>query len=273
MKDFFISIFKTSEERIKNPFVGTFILSFIVFNWKAILIIVFSSYRIEDRVSYVSDNYSDMYYLLVMPLLISIFYTVGLPYLMLLIEKYTFYAFEKRSDHIYSVKKVDIEGKISVSDKEMELEDKRANYKEKSDLNNQIKTLKESIEEKDRSISHLEERCLEYDKEYKILNDKILNDKKYIDAINMANRENNLIEKSYLTAYNNLPENVIESFVDNFIVLNDQESIRHIEKNGFIEKFTALGLIEKDKNGIYDHFKITDKGLFFIKQANNDNLI
>lgn len=42
MKDIFLSVFKTSEERLKNPFIGTFILSFIAFNWKAIFVLFVS---------------------------------------------------------------------------------------------------------------------------------------------------------------------------------------------------------------------------------------
>jgi hypothetical protein len=52
MKEFLQSIFKSTQERIKNPFVGAFMTSWVLFNWKPILFLVFSVTSIEYKILY-----------------------------------------------------------------------------------------------------------------------------------------------------------------------------------------------------------------------------
>ena len=87
MKEFLNSLFQSSSERIKNPFIFSFIFSSIFFNWKTILTLLYSSKTIEDRIEYVSSCYVNINISLYYPLLFSLFYIILLPYLMWLFEK------------------------------------------------------------------------------------------------------------------------------------------------------------------------------------------
>jgi len=56
-------------ERVSSPFAGAFLISWILVNWKALLIIALSKRSIEDRLDYVSLTYLDHNSVLVKPLL------------------------------------------------------------------------------------------------------------------------------------------------------------------------------------------------------------
>ncbi len=47
MKDIIKSFFEASRDRIKNPLIGTFIISWIAINWRPIMILIFSEKTIE----------------------------------------------------------------------------------------------------------------------------------------------------------------------------------------------------------------------------------
>jgi len=58
MTEFFKAFFANATERIKNPLIGTFLMSWIVFNWKAILVLLFSINGIETKLTDLSNKYS-----------------------------------------------------------------------------------------------------------------------------------------------------------------------------------------------------------------------
>ncbi len=53
MKEFLQSIFKTTEERVKNPFIGAFMASWVVFNWKPLAFFIFAGKKIEEKINYI----------------------------------------------------------------------------------------------------------------------------------------------------------------------------------------------------------------------------
>ena len=56
MKEFLQTIFKTSEERIKNPIIGSFFTSWLIFNWKPILFFIFTNKTVEEKIIYIENN-------------------------------------------------------------------------------------------------------------------------------------------------------------------------------------------------------------------------
>ncbi|MGS4345078.1 hypothetical protein ACKUSY_05600 [Myroides odoratus] len=267
MKDFLGSIFKTTEERLKNPFVGSFIISFIAFNWKPILIVIFSNIPIEDRVSYVSNNYSDVAYLLVLPLLLSLFYVLFLPKIMCWIDENTFESFKKRNKHLYSSKEIDIQGQISIAEKEVELENKKAESKDKADLNAEIKNLKNTISSKDLEIENLKSISEDINKVNLESSKKDKTIKELENKINVIKEK----EEIYLFDYERIPDSILESFVDNLRLIN-KENLKNSLKESIIDYIDHdLVEINNDKYG-QQFLKITDKGLFVLKQSNIDGL-
>lgn len=76
-RDFIGSVGAHIEERLKSPFAGAFVASWLVINWKPILIIMFSSKTIEDRIQLVSDTHLSIYSVLWHPLWLSAVLTIG----------------------------------------------------------------------------------------------------------------------------------------------------------------------------------------------------
>lgn len=60
MLDFFKELLAASKanalERIKNPIIGAYAFSWVAFNWKSILITIFSDKNIEDKIGWIAQN-------------------------------------------------------------------------------------------------------------------------------------------------------------------------------------------------------------------------
>lgn len=273
MKDIFLSVFKTSEERLKNPFIGTFILSFIALNWKSFSILLFSDKKIEDRINYITSNYSCVENLLIYPLLISILYIVLLPYLMWLFESITFKSYKERNQNLYKNKLIDLNGKKSIAQSEIELENLKADYKEKSDLNNQINFLKNQIKDQDNILKSTEERVETHIKENNELKNELIKRQTIIDSLQYTIQNNDSKFKNYFDEYRNSPKNTIRDFAKWFNRLN---MVDNYEETQYLrDRFLALGLIKVLKQEITneERYAITEKGLYFIKKANEEEII
>lgn len=57
IKDIFFAFKQNSIERIRNPFIGAFVFSWLGFNWQALSIVLFSKKDIIDRIKYINENY------------------------------------------------------------------------------------------------------------------------------------------------------------------------------------------------------------------------
>lgn len=277
MKDIFLSVFKTSEERLKNPFIGTFIISFIAFNWKAIAVFFLSNLTVEERINSISSDYSNICNLLIYPLLISLIYIVVIPYLMWIFEILTFKSYKERNQNLYKNKIIDINGKKTVAVGEIELENLKADYKEKADLNAQIQSLKAQIFNIEIDSKIKDEKLEELSNENSELKHDLNKKENSIDDLYRKLEDTELRTKNYYEEYSNTPKNTITDFVKNINLIN---SLNNKDNSQYlIDRFIAQGLIAISKgeyrlNGVKtEYFEITDKGLYFIKRANSDKII
>jgi hypothetical protein len=55
IKDIIDSFRQSSLERVKSPFLGAFVFSWIAFNWQPLIILVFSENKIEKRLGVIND--------------------------------------------------------------------------------------------------------------------------------------------------------------------------------------------------------------------------
>ncbi|AVF46938.1 hypothetical protein CMT89_09975 [Elizabethkingia anophelis] len=278
MKEIFLSVFKSSEERLKNPFIGTFILSFLILNWKPLAILFFSTLVIEQKINYIMKNYNSIWNIFIYPCIISIFYIGILPYLMLLFDKGTFWALKNRNKNLYNIKKIDIEGKTEIAQAEIELENLKSNYKEKADLNRKILELNSEIEINNGKIenlvtenNHLRRNINDYETS---LNEK---DWKIQELRSIVTETDNKLS-DYYSDFINTPESIIYEFVNSIHIINrylDNNIELNTQRKSLIERFLSLGLIEyiNDKNNGQRKFSISDKGLYFIKKAYQEEIV
>lgn len=55
-KELFSSTINTAAQRVRNPAIGAFALSWCAFNWKSILYLLLSDTKVIDKIAYISDN-------------------------------------------------------------------------------------------------------------------------------------------------------------------------------------------------------------------------
>lgn len=84
IKEIYLSVKKTSTDRIKSPFYGVFILTWLVFNWEPVAVILFSELKMEQRIGFVNAVYPIK---VLYPLLTALFLAFLLP---IINEKFTF---------------------------------------------------------------------------------------------------------------------------------------------------------------------------------------
>ena len=82
MLDFFKELFTamraTAVERIKNPVIGALCFSWLIFNWDNILVMLFSTATIEDKIVMIKDN-STMLTAMIFPIISTVLITMLLP--------------------------------------------------------------------------------------------------------------------------------------------------------------------------------------------------
>jgi hypothetical protein len=118
MKEFISNLFKVSNERLKNPLIFSFLLSWIAFNWRPVFTLLLSDKKIEDRISYISENFNEIQYNLFYPLIFSFGYVLLLPYLTWLIEVLVQYAKIGRKRNLISEQLSDLGDKQKIAREE-----------------------------------------------------------------------------------------------------------------------------------------------------------
>jgi len=165
-------IFNTSATRIKNPIVSSFFVSFILYNWKAVLTVLFSDYDMEGKIEHIEKNYSTLDGFLV-PLIISIFYILVLPYLRNIFDSILTSANTKKSKNIKSKIFEDLEFQKEKVRYEREIAEEKAGTSEINSLKDQLNA---SIDEKEKLNDLLKKS---YEDNKKTLNDKEISIENY----------------------------------------------------------------------------------------------
>lgn len=85
--DFFKDVYDSSKNRLKSPFISSFLISWLIFNWKGILIVLFSTFEMKDRIYLVeTGEYTDVWTCLLFPSIAAIIYVIILPYLFWILD-------------------------------------------------------------------------------------------------------------------------------------------------------------------------------------------
>ncbi|MFO4108372.1 hypothetical protein AAHD35_03355 [Enterobacter roggenkampii] len=165
IKDVIGAFRQTSLERVKNPFLGAFVFSWIAFNWQALVILLFSERTIEKRLGIINDHY-DIGSFLLGPICTSILITFLLPQINKIITKIQD---KPNSDTI----ELTLNSKIKIAElqqsiAEIEARKKLADKKEEKYIEESIYRIKEEN-------SKLNEKVLSKELVIKDLNTKLSN--------------------------------------------------------------------------------------------------
>lgn len=153
MKELLNTIFATSKERVSNPIIGTFIISWIAFNWKPIIFIIISNQKIEEKIAYIDLNFSNIGNILVFPLLAVILYVLVVPYINLLFEYLLEFSRIKRNMISIAKQKQLIENKKQLAIEEIRLEEAKTDFRERKNHNELVESLQKQLVEKDNQIT------------------------------------------------------------------------------------------------------------------------
>lgn len=264
MKEFLQSVLKSTEDRIKNPFVGTFITSWIIFNWKPIFFILFSDKKIEEKIQIIMDDYNDIWCYLWLPIFSAIFYIAILPYISFAFEYLTKFSHSLRNKVNLEARNAALELQIGVAQNEIKLEEEKTTFRERNShnlmvdgLQSQIQVLSESLEELNKThietVTDLQRKSENANKEFSILAGNY--DRELKDTNTSLNEERSKIlelrkEMSLLHRENNENFNnasqlrrdlEIEKFIS-FRLKNPVNKILSIEGYNILEYFNS----EKD---------------------------
>lgn len=250
MKELISNIFNTANERLKNPFIGTFILSFIVFNWKPILVVIFSSYSIVERIQIVDSKYTSLLFNLLIPLFFSLFYVLALPYMMLWFDKLSKKAVIGRKRNSIEIQREEINMKTQLAKDENKLESVKADFREISGLNQKIEVLTTQLDDRDKIIEELQNELNLIERDF--------NRSSWDDDISFNKKSD--IDKEYDDFKNSKEFKYFREIGED--IQNDM--VPYILKSNFIvsEKFIARGIVERigRKENLTLKFKFTKKG-------------
>lgn len=249
MKEIFQSFFETSKDRIKSPFIGSYVTAFIIYNWRPFFLLIFSDAKIEDKIVVINHEYCNKAAILY-PLSIALFYIIVLPYINLAFDNFLAYSNKMKDEKEKDGEINKLQQKKTVAKLEREIAEERAGTSEISELKNQIerlnaenqKLLDQNKETFDR-YNKTSEMALVNEKDLKEKIRKLENDNEEINKqleklkdkeLNITYVTNKLSEddKKYFITYGNYKIKKLSSLRLNY------QAIEAFEKYGLIQKIT-----------------------------------
>lgn len=145
MTDLIKDLIESSKERIKTPITSSFIIAFIVYNWRPIFLLIFSKASIENKIIVINAEYCNIWALLV-PFLIAIFYVVAVPYLMMFLERGSKIAITGRKNHKSEQILFDLDKEKEIASRKFEIAQIETGQKDITDLKSEIESYKNQID-------------------------------------------------------------------------------------------------------------------------------
>lgn len=139
-------IIEVGTERLKNPLLGAFFISFILYNWKTFLYLLFSTSSIEIKIFGIRNNYFEPNGILI-PIFIAIVYYVALPFLLAGFEYILSYAYKWRLGIDYGNKISETRKKGVLAFSEKRTQEIASGNRDRNDLLKQIRNLEKTIEQ------------------------------------------------------------------------------------------------------------------------------
>jgi len=175
MKELFFSWFSNSFEKIKSPFLGSYISSFVIFNWQPIFILLFSDRAMEERILSINTFYvaPKIFWI---PAGIAILYVLSLPWINVIIETLLFKVTRHRTTLNSKAVIFDLNLQKEKVRTEKQLADIRAGLQDLTNLNNQLEQVKNEKQQALDEIKNLSDRNLSLNEENLKLTEKLKNE-------------------------------------------------------------------------------------------------
>lgn len=283
IRDIFASFRQSSLERVRSPFLGAFVFSWLGFNWPILAILFFSNREIEKRLVYITDNFGIESYL-IGPLCTSALIAYLLPKINKLVTKIQ----DKPNTETIEMS---LESKIRIAKKQQEIAEidarkKLAEKKEERNIEEGIANIKLEIEKNEGLLKIRAQEIQALSKETHDLNAKVaIAESKYRNETQAKDqlikeleaekvRTKTLEEKLLETTRNYLEEkSAISNLLDsnkNLIIKNKQLTDKIDRTEAYIdilaEDYPKIFIVKKDENAI--EITVTNEASFNLAQIN-----
>lgn len=145
---------KPFNERMKNPFIASFIISWIIVNWKAIFYMIYSDESVKERFEN-SQGYTHWYTLILIPILSAVFFTFAMPYINLFIGWVNLNATRKKRRSIKENRKEEMQDEKEIQIENLKIEEAKTEYLERKRKNDEITNLTSKNIELNEEINRL----------------------------------------------------------------------------------------------------------------------
>ncbi|MRX40130.1 hypothetical protein GJU43_12655 [Flavobacterium sp. LC2016-23] len=257
--DLIKNLLDSSKERLKTPIVGSFMIAFFFYNWRVLAVLFFSTATIEDRIIVINHEYL-VFFSYLWPFVISLFYSIGVPYLMKWIDDRLVSVKNARRKQIYDTKDNTLELKIQLADKELALQDKLSRSKDKQEMLDQIRSL-EDLNNELKSNNDLQLKDLT--EKLKQSNNIITDLKTKIEEIeNMYKMEKNDKKQNY-KLFGEIYKTLSELHKANLNKFINRKSFESVEMLKLTTKFINKLVDDRIVRPVGKEIVITDLGLDF----------
>ena len=243
MKDFFQSLIDSSQERIKSPFIGSYITSFLIYNWRPIFILLFSDAKMECKIEIINKNYC-MLSALLWPLGITAFYILILPYLNIFFDWLLEKANNAKKGRQKNIKVDILQQKIIEAQLQRKIADERAGTSEVGSLQQKIIVLEKENEIKSQEIVDTISRN----------NNELTNLKSRYDQICLEKENKEVDYKNLLSNFSTATE--INSLLVNPNNTADRDIKIYFRKNLSKNEVSALRRQAEEKNSSYSNLPL-----------------
>jgi ABC-type multidrug transport system fused ATPase/permease subunit len=235
-------LLKTSSSRIKNPILSSFLISFTIYNWKAVLILLFANCDIEAKISHIEIYYSSFGNIII-PIIISIFYITLIPYINNFFDYVLKPSKNRKNEYLKNSIIEDLKIEKERAKYEREIAEEKAGTSEINNLKEQLNSL---TEEKNKLNELIKDS---YNERNNLLEENNKRIKEY---------ENKLSSKEYFmprvinTIHNELKEYERDSlmkFYRYFKLNQNVENAINLLNDDIITRFRHLNLVE-NKNDL-----------------------
>lgn len=253
IKEFCSSIYQSSSERMKSPIIGTYVLSFIIVNWRAFLVLIFSNSTIENRIKLVDVTWYNSKAIW-LPGIITGIYIFIIPYAHLLIDKFLSWYRKYEIIKEHEARKTLLINQASEASLERQVADAKAGTSEINDLQEKVQVLTTQNQIlSSQSTTQIENhnRTLEENKnKIRQLNEELTSKNKELEK----NSSKQMIElpEDISTYFNKLDwteRNNFIKFVDFYINKRTSKIPTNVEK--YIPKYKEYGFIITS-GGLYE---------------------
>jgi hypothetical protein len=285
-------IFKTANDRLKSPFLSSFIFSWVAFNWKAIFVAFAGDENVHTKINCIESDYIDPYSAFLYPLLVALFYTLVFPFITVFFQWVTEKARVLASPLKNNRKILEAKGLEELAREEFKIEQARTGTEDLKELNDQIGTLNEDLKKEASKNTLLNDKITDFKKNQTQLEKTIKESQKELDTTNAKFAKWFEIDKAGNSALKDFYGIIDDSQLNNFkgilSILNSGEypfsrlepleiSVKEIEyffnkgvikfKNGINitnimkEDIKSNKIVAKTKNNLSERIELTEKGI------------